>query len=373
MKHMQRERLKTFLTIMKTQKDVIKAVQYIANSDDMKLSETGCLRWVYESNYMNDGQERFEASDDVSFDVRGSFCSFCELSRRLSELRPVFYETPTEEHIPERSTEGFTQNEWVWKSEPKQNVCEVISVADSLKVCELSSDLFRTLLSLFIVDHVNVFRNTCFAYTCGSKQVFVTENVKSEREFNLDIQKDILYPIRKIEEESFLHGVSTSIHIYEFDPFIAEATKEDHCYYTSGIRLNIHSELIHHMSIRVGDTYFLCRKSRTPLDYSMVFGFRQFLDNHIYYPSMYLGKNSLLPGFLYGIMYMFGNQAQIKNIMESSNEFGNLVPGTLSRGEMEKLRKRLLIHKRINNVKTFNDYFTAFRSCLVGLTVGNNN
>ena len=70
---------------------------------------------------------------------------------------------------------------------------------------------------------------------------------------------------------------------------------------------------------------------------------------------------------------MFGNQAQIKNIMESSNEFGNLVPGTLSRGEMEKLRKRLLIHKRINNVKTFNDYFTAFRSCLVGLTVGNNN
>jgi hypothetical protein len=370
---MQKERLKQFLTISKTQGDIFKAVQYIADSEEMKLSENGCLRWVYESNYINDGQERFEASDNVSFDVRGSFCSFCELSRRLSELRPIFYETPTEDRIPERNTEGFTQNEWVWKSEPKQNICEFISVTDTLKVCEMSSDLFRTLLSLFIVEHPNVFRNTCFAYSCGSKQVFVTENVKSEREFNLDIQKDILYPIRKIEEENILYGVSTSIHIYEFDPFIAEVTKEDHCYYTSRIHLNIHSELIHHMSIRVGDVFFVCRKNRTPVDYNIVFRSRQFMDNPLYYPSMYMGKVSILSGFLYGIMYMFGNQPQIKTILESSNDFGNLVSNTLSRGDVEKLRKRLLIHKRINSVKTFSDYLAVFRSCLVGLNAGNNN
>lgn len=365
MNFLQKERLKTFLTTFKTQKDILPAIQYLDSSNDMLLSQEGCLRWVYDSNYMNDGQERFEASDDVSFDVRGQFCSFCELSRRIVELKPILYETPTEDRIPEKSTEGFTQKSWVWKSESRKELCNVIPISGPLKVCELSSDLFRALLTLFITEHSDVFRYTCFTYTCGSKRSFIVEDMKTEREFNLDLQKDIINPIYELEEERIIHGISTSINIYEFDPFIADGENEDQCYYTSNAKINIHSDIIYHMSIRIGDCYIICRKYESiPLDYSAIFSTTEFMDSPLYFPAQYLGKRSFLPVFLYGIMYLMGNQS-----IHNQQEFTSLTSKLLSQQDSERLRKRLLTHKRIGHIKTFSEYLTVFHGCLVGLNV----
>jgi hypothetical protein len=88
-------------------------------------SGVGCLSSFYKSEYRDEGQPRYEAADDLSFDICGSFCPNCEISRRLCELLPVHYSVPEENEKIDAPMDGFTEGRWVSSGEPDDTLVEL--------------------------------------------------------------------------------------------------------------------------------------------------------------------------------------------------------------------------------------------------------
>lgn len=342
----------------------------------------GCLRWVYDHVFFNDGQERYEAADDVSFDVRGSFCSHCELARRLVELRPIAFDTPSDFGKAEFETDGFTHTSWDWFSERDDGKKEGYKESGNA-VVEMSPSRFRSLLVMiksFDEDDRMGIRKCAFSYTCGGRRVYVMERVPIMNDTpmeTLDYQDDVVKTIRELEKpRKLLEGrVEVSIMVSEFDPFLS-GKSTDHCYYNPRLILNIGSDIVHSLSVKltVADrTFLFVCPNPTPtaisIDYELTRSLDTFPSCDLYFPAMYYGNGDIGEVLLYSLMFLMGrNDIEFSDVVRNRpEEFYRTCRSYFDQTDCEALRQRLIYHKGNNESLTFPRAVASIRDSLVGL------
>jgi hypothetical protein len=374
-------------------------------TDARDYSPEGCLRWVYQHRFFNDGQERYEAADDVSFDVRGNFCYRCEMARRLVELRPIAFEAPAaSDPYPEFVSEGYTRKHWTWGDEPAQNQCTLFSLDEEVPetpngdfVCELSSDLFRALLTMVQSAGNNDYqalRETATSYRCGARRVYVfeTENNHTKQPTNeLDYQMDIVDGLRELATPRKVNdrGVDVSIIVSEINPFVVDEAEShrgssihlSECFYNPRMVVNQVGRVIHSMSVKLSygpgnpSYLFVCPEvSHGLVRYDMALRGDQittFPDNELYYPTMFYGKSHLTEVILYSVMYLMErtNNGEFSRVVnEKPEEFYKICRRAFNPHEAEFYRKRLVLHKRNGKVKNYPSTLKAIRNSFLGLS-----
>ena len=339
-------------------------------------SQEGCLRWIYKSNYINDGQERFEASDDTSFDVRGHFCSDCELSRRLVELKPIAYETPDKHSSTFFSQEGYMDKSWVLDSQPFVNRCIPFSINDKFTACEISKDLFLHILSLVssIAPPDFPLRKTCYTFRCGTGLIDVSEDISKGDSDDLDFQKDIVSPLQRLSVP-FLHkGCSIKLILPEINPFISNVSGPPQgCYYDSSIKVNTRGEILHTMAVQFSfpkgrSIVFHCPPSHASfIDYKLVYSLQEYPDISLYYPYILFRQPRFIRLFVYSIMYLMETRTDtFKTIFTNPQEIQEISREILNPDDAERYRKRLLVAKPSTEL-TFPQCRTIIRNCILGL------
>lgn len=380
------ERLRMFIeSLEQNPHDLTSAID---KADGTDYSLDGCLRWVYDSKHFNDIQERYEAADDVSFDVRGNFCYSCELSRRMVELKPVIFETPgenDEEVIVDRT--GYTDKYWEWLSEPCNNTSKHQMIPQSnnqLMVYEVSSDVFRFILNMIIIKaDLKQFREVVYTYRCGSRRVSLMERMtRTATSEDMDFQRDVANTLREVENmRELLPKCKFSINVSEINPFITDGDGyiHDQCYYVDGLRINQDSRVIHSMNINVnlsnGSTLmFVCPETSVEIDYNIVLNIPEYPDLDIYYPVMFYGKRNLGVVILYCLMYMMENNPTgefSRVVNEKSDDFYIICKNYFDRDDSETLRRRLIIYKRNTVGMTYPKAIRLIRNSLISLKTVN--
>jgi hypothetical protein len=370
-------------------------------ADGRDYSTDGCLRWVYHHRFFNDGQERYEAADDISFDVRGNFCYRCEMARRLVELRPIAFEAPdASDPYPEVVKDGYTSKHWTWVDEPAQNQCTLFSLDEEVPetpngdfVCELSSDLFKALLTMVQSSggEYQGLREACTSYRCGSRRVYVleTENNHSKPQSkDLDYQMDIVSGLRELASPRKIsdRGVEVSIIVSEINPFVIDdveanrGTYLNECFYNPRMVVNQASRVIHSMAIKLNygpgnpSYLFVCPEVSHGLvryDLALRGDTITFPDNELYYPAMFYGKTHLTEVILYSVMYLMErtNEGEFSRVVnEKPEEFYKICRKAFNPHEAEFYRKRLVLHKRNGKVKNYPSTIKAIRNSFLGLS-----
>jgi hypothetical protein len=341
-------------------------------------SREGCLRWVYHSNYINDGQERFEASDDVSFDVRGHFCSDCELSRRFLELKPIAYETPEGETEGIFSQEGYRGESWVLDSQPVFDTCIPFEVNDKYITCELSRDLFLHVLSLVSSSVPEDFplRNICYTFRCGNALWDVSETISKREIDDLDFQKDIIDPLQRFSNPFSREGCTIQFILPEVNPFVSDQSTgiaSQECFYDSSIKINPKSNVVHSLAIQLsfarGRTIrFHCPSSHASLvDYKLVNSLLEYPDLSPYYPAILFRQPNFIRLFVYSVMYLMETRADtFSKIFSNPSEIREICNEILLPEDAERYRKRLMMVKETRE-KTFPQCKDIIRNCILGL------
>lgn len=341
-------------------------------------SKEGCLRWIYKSNYINDGQERFEASDDTSFDVRGHFCSDCELSRRLVESRPITYETPSKDSPMIFSHEGYMKDLWVLDSQPFTNRCTPILVNDKLTSCELSKDLFLHLISLVSSKAPEDFplRKICYTFRCGNGLLDVSEDISKGEFEDLDFQNGIVTPLQRLSNPIVHKGCSIKIILPEINPFVSEQHGrgvDQECFYDSFIKVNPKGGLLHSMAVQVSlprgrSILFHCPPPYSSfIDYKLINSIYEYPDIQPYYPHLLFRQPKFIRLFVYSIMYLMETRTDtFRKIFTNPSEIKEICRDVLTSEDAERYRKRLLVAKPSTEV-TFHQCRNIIRNCILGL------
>jgi len=370
----QKRRLETLFSTLTEGK--ISDHEAIQQTFTKTCSQEGCLRWVYQSNYINDGQERFEASNDVSFDVRGQFCADCELARRLVEMRPIIYDTPEPEKPALPYEEGYTKTQWTWGFRPLLDKCLSFDLDPKLTICELSSDLFLHLLSLVnsILPEDFPLRRTCYTFRCGNGLVDVSETMTHNEFDNLDMQEDILTPLHRLSEPIPFEGGTIRLILSDMNPFVTEGSHIQECFYNPHLKLNVHSRAMHSMAIK----FSLPRGGRTmlfhcPPDWSSVIDYRMvreldvYPDIELYYPFLLFNTPNFIRVFVYSVMFLMERRMDtFKTIVSNPDEFHEICQGIFGIRDTERFRNRLLLAKPKSEV-TFPQCMSIIRNCMLGL------
>jgi hypothetical protein len=351
----------------------------IESSLGERCSKDGCLSWVYKSNYINDGQERFEASDDVSFDVRGNFCADCELARRLVELRPVIYDTPEPGKEIRVSYDGFTNKLWDWEFQPYLCQCNVHVIEKKLVVCELSKDMFTYMLSMIqsVGYRKKACREVCYTFRCGQGFVNIMEKIPSPEVRDLDWQEDVLEPIRDLAGGMNFRNGHIRMTLAEINPFVVDTNDRNagECYYDPHIKINPRTRAIHSMFINLtlpDETRLImcCPSDFTGgVDFEVIRKLDIYPDINIYYPSIFIFTNNFAQLFVYCVMYLMERDSQkssFSNIILNAGEFKVICRGLLDEKNAERLRSRLLLAKNGGEV-TYMKAVSIIRSSLSGL------
>jgi len=391
---MEREKFERFISeLMGNQVDTYPGdILRNCDSGEPRFSEQGCLRWVYDHKFFNDGQERYEAADDVSFDVRGNFCYHCELARRLVELRPIAYETPTEFGKAAFDNNGFMGKLWEWNSESS---LEQPIRNNNQEFIELSPDAFKSLLIMLKAFglYEGELRGCAGSYRCGGRRVYVLEKnnpYTSSFTDSLDYQQDIVQTIRNLETpRKLLNGkVEVSVLVSEINPFVTtsggnnkedkEDGNEDQCFYNPRLTLNINSNVVHSLSIRMnlletGQRFcFVCPKRDNLVDYWLTSSLDSFPELEPYYPAMFYGRSHVGEVLLYGLMFLMNPQeSEFSNVVNNKpSDFHKICSNLFDREEdAESFRRRLILHKRNYRTFTFPRAINSLRDSLVGLKI----
>lgn len=376
------EKLKLFIESLDSNPhDLVRALEV---SDGTDYSESGCLRWVYDTVHFNDIQERYEASDDVSFDVRGNFCYSCELSRKMVELKPIIFETPEEGQTDiQLDKTGYTDKLWEWINEPlrtngKHHI--INHTGNKFIVYEVSPDVFRYVLNMIISKaELKQFRESIFGYRCGNNRVSLIETIsKSTHPTDLDFQNDIARHLRDLESvKELLPKCMYSINISEINPFVTDDdnSSNDQCYYTDGIKINQNSNIIHYMNINIhlasGYTITLvCPETPMLIDYNIVMNMSEFPDIDVYYPYMFYAKKNLGDIILYSLMYLMeqNSEGEFSNVVNNQPDaFYMICKNYFSREDSEILRKRLIVYKRNSRDIGYLKAIKSIRNSLISL------
>jgi hypothetical protein len=304
----------------------------------------GCTRWVYDGRYFADGQDRYEAVDDVSFDVLGTFCPSCELSRRLVESKPIHYEVPEENQVLTPSMAGFMNKNWTWAL--------LVMICTSLEIKEVSEILG--------------------AYVCGHRRVYVGERPEKKVFESMDFQRDFLDALVGLEQLRYFDKAMIRICLNEFKPFIDSEDGDDHLFYSPSLTLNLLSGVIYGLSVKMylGDRehVFHCSKPgiKGPL-FREIREMETFPEDPELYPMFYTGMGGFAPLIVYSLFYLNedvpGEFHRV--IMEDPQQFLKIVGGRIV--EVQEFRERLINYKRNVQIIDFSDSVLGLRKCLGGL------
>lgn len=344
-------------------------------------SKSGCLRWVYSSVMYNDGQDRFEAMDDLAFNVRSQFCPNCELSRRMEECLPIHYEVPREGETIKASTDGYTKQRWTLFYEPAVRECSLDDADPRIKYWTLSSDLFRDLLGMISnsMDYQNTVRQTPFSYECGGKKVFLTvipeEVVENPTEI-MNLETNMFQPLRRVEMVRNYGGYKIQVMTSLINPFVSDRKDYDHVYFNPLLTINSMSSIVHNLTIRITNplgfqTVFVCPEIEAPFRISEIKAIETFVDE----PSMYPHILYNIPGISRLLMYqtLFLTDApdgEVTTMVYQKPELfishlGTMIP----REELMEIRNRLIYYKQFQEPKTFRQIIDIIRKTLSGVTV----
>lgn len=350
------------------------------NSPSYK-SESGCLRWVYSSVMYNDGQERFEAMDDLSFNVRGQFCPNCELSRRMEEYLPIHYEVPKEGETIKASTDGYTKQRWTIFYEPSVKECTLDDTDPRIKYWTMSSDLFRDLLGMLanLSTPDNYIRPIPYSYECGGKKVFLTEIpqevVENPTEI-MDLETNMFQPLKQIEMVRNYGSYKIQIMTSLLNPFVSDRKDYDHVYFNPLLTLNSMSSIIHNLTIRITNpmgfqTVFICPEMEAPFKISEIKSLDSFVEEPSLYPHIFYN----IPGISRLLMYqtLFLTDApdgEITTMVYQKPElFIKLLGNRFQPNELMEIRNRLVYYKQFQEPKSFRQIIDIIRKTLSGVTV----
>jgi hypothetical protein len=371
------------------------------------FSRMGCLRWVYDNRFFNDGQDRYEAADDVSFDVRGNFCFRCETARRLVELRPIAFDAPSAPGLEEGSgagdyyesvVDGFTGKDWTWLDEPAVEEATItrmgggeLETREGNFICEISKDLFKALLTMVqAAVGYSELRDVATSYRCGERRVYVAEAISNKplSDLNgggLDYQTDIVKSLRELATPVKINdnGADVSVIISEINPFMIDNTETtgylNECFYNPRLVVNQWSRVIYSMAIRLnlgsGNPSFLFVCPEFPqgtVDYRIARELLTFPDNDFLYPAMFYGRGQLSEIILYSVMFLMERNPKgefSKIVTENPEEFYKICRRGLTALEAEFYRRRLVMYKRDDKLKNYPSMIRAIRSCFSGLSV----
>lgn len=394
MKQAQVEKLKLFVEGMKTfPGDEESMIRLLIRAPKLHSCESygGCTRWAYDAVFFSDGQDRYEPADDVSFDVLGTFCPSCELSRRLIESNPIHYEVPEEDQILTPSSSGYTSESWEWGYDPVVDHCSVDRTVPGKSFWKLSEEKFRTFLTMLCSSlEVREFSQVLGAYRCGHRRVYVTEKTRNRGVENMDFQRDFLDRLKDLEEPRYFGEAMFQICIGEFNPLVgSENSKkengpfsedgDDHLFYSPSLTFNVLSSVIHGLSVKMyiggGEHVFYCSKPSSPaLPFRELRGLETFPEDTEFYPTFYVG----VPGFSSLIIYslLFLNEdipgEFTRVVREDPQQFLRIVGGKIQRnGDNNEFRERLIDYKRNSTINGFEDSIVGLRKCLGGLGIKN--
>jgi hypothetical protein len=386
---LEREKFERFVDGLTGNEEDVHPSEILKNCDsgEPQKSEAGCLRWVYDHKFFNDGQERYEAADDVSFDVRGNFCYRCEMARRLVELRPIAYETPTEFGKATFEEEGFTRRLWEWNSEEEKLVRN-----NDRDFIELSTDAFKSMLIMLKAFglYEEELRGCAGSYRCGGRRVYVLEKMTpyaSSASESLDYQEDIARTIRNLETpRKLLNGkVEVSILVSEINPFVTskgsgnnnkeEDGNDDQCFYNPRLTLNINSNVVHTLSIRMDfpetgqQICFVCPGKDNLIDYRLISSLDSFPEIEPYYPAVFYGRRNVGEVLLYGLMFLMNpDESEFANVVNNKpTDFYKLCSNAFDRVNAESFRRRLILHKRNYRTFAFPKAINSLRDSIIGL------
>jgi hypothetical protein len=375
-KETQKTRFQAFLKSLSENR--ISDKESLQNTYTPTHSKEGCLRWVYQSNYINDGQERFEASDDISFDVRGHFCADCELARRMVELRPVAYDTPEPGQKLICSQEGYTNTSWQWSSQPLVDRYTTFDISEKYTIAELSRDKFTHLISLIssILPENFPIRKTCYTFLCGNALLDVSETMPKREFDNLDLQTDIIEPLKTFSQPFVFEGTTIRFVLPQVNPFVPEKDLDGNlqeCFYDPHLKINIHSKIVHSMAIHLtlpkGRSMLIhCPSDYSGfIDYKLAMSLDVYPDLEPYYPYLLFNKPGFNRLFIYSVMFLMERRADsFKTIFNNPSEIRELCQGLFEEDDAERFRKRIIVAKPASQV-TFPQCVVTIRNCILGL------
>ena len=384
---LEREKFERFVDGLLNNQDDTYPGEILRNCDsgEPQKSEVGCLRWVYDHKFFNDGQERYEAADDISFDVRGNFCYRCEMARRLVELRPIAYETPTEFGKAEFEEEGFMGKLWEWNSEEEKSIRN-----NHPEFCELSTDAFKSLLIMLKAFGIyeEELRGCAGSYRCGGRRVYILEKMtpySATSKESLDYQQDIAQTIRNLETpRRLLNGkVEVSVLVSEINPFVTSSNNKeedgnnDQCFYNPRLTLNINSNVVHSLSIRmtfpeIGQQIcFVCPLRDNLVDYRLTSSLDSFPEIEPYYPAMFYGRRNVGEILLYGLMFLMNpEESEFANVVNNKlSDFHKICSNVFDKTDAESFRRRLILHKRNYRSFAFPRAINSLRDSIIGLKI----
>jgi hypothetical protein len=337
-------------------------------------SRLGCTRWVYDSVFMDDGQDRYEPADDISFDVLGTFCPSCELARRLVEFKPVHYTVPAEGETLSASTEGFTGKRWEVVHDPVTNHCTADTTVQGKIFWSMSSDLFRVVLAMVLcAGNYSEVGSLLGGYRCGGRRVFVAELLETRDSQDIDFIENVLRRLSSLEDPRFVSDVSVRITLGEFNPYVMGGG--DEVASTPSLTINPASRIIHNLSIRIqmerSEHIFHCPSAGSPYKFGDLANLAEFPETDYAYPRMYTGVGGYAPILAYALLYLNetppGEFTRI--IHEEPSQFYKLCGVRIADTDIKEFRERLMVCKRTTVFTNFNSSIKALRMCLSGLEI----
>lgn len=344
-------------------------------------SQRGCLRWHHKSVFMDDGQARFEAADDLSFDICGSFCPNCELSRRICESLPVHYSVPEENEKITAPMDGFTETRWMRHTEP-DNTDAVLEDGDPrVKYWMLSAPLFRDLLAMMGSSGYLQFTNEIVhSYGCGGMRCYVASEPANMQDAlkTIDITNNILNTLATLEK-THVYKSAYKINIYasEISPFIRGAG-DNHVYYdeTGNMCLDLRSEVIHGMSVRMTNSMgfqnvFVCPEMKTGMTMEFVKSFTEFFPDKSMYPTMYYNVPGIGILLMLIILFLSSDQAsELSQMVYTDSSFmDRLGIYITSQDDIRRVRKAMLEMKVNSNYESYSDMVNICRIIIQGMNI----
>lgn len=344
-------------------------------------SQRGCLRWHYKSSYMDEGQPRYEADDNLSFDICGSFCPNCELSRRLCESLPVHYSVPEENEIIEAPGDGYTDDKWARHDEPDNTEAMLEDGDPRVKYWFLTAPLFRDLLTMLsCAGYLEYTNQIVHSYGCGGMRCYVTSvpETKHDTFQSIDITDNILKPLANLEK-THIYKSSYKINVYtsEISPFIKE-NGDNQVYYDDlgNIRLDLRSDVIHGMSIRITNTMgfqnvFVCPGSKPNMTMEFVKTFTEFVPVNMMYPMMYYNIPGIGVLLMLIVLFLSTDQAsELSQMVYTDPSFmDRLGIYITTQDDIRRVRKAMLDMKVNSVYETYSDMVNICRIIIQGMNI----
>lgn len=345
-------------------------------------SEIGCLRHFYRSEFRNDGQMRYEAMDDLSFDICGSFCPNCELSRRMCENLPVHYSVPEENEILDAPMDGFTEEHWTTFGEPDDTHVELNEEDPRIRYWTLSSTLFRDLLTLLSSVGLDdgVMNRMVHSYGCGGVRFYVSEHPDVERENiqEIDISQNILQRISKLEKTRvYRNSHKVNIFASEISPFVKTSGGNEVFYDEDGnMHLDVRSRVIHGMSIRFTNSMgfqnvFICPEINDEVSMTFVKSIPELVTDNFMLPRLYYNVPGIGVLLMMVVLYLSSDpNSEYSQMVSSDPAFMDRLGIIITDSEeLGRIRKAMIDIKLDNKYETYREMVKMTRVILEGLRI----